>query len=273
MTINTPQELIKEAKKTPENFYVIHYSCQNLNDDNELLSPRITSIAVSHFGTDQTISFSAYIVAQILHIEKADIPWKLDSIEFELLKDFYAFVRDRRDKYWIHWNMRNSVYGFEHLEIRYRALGGRDASIIPVERRLNLNDFIAKRYGANYAKHPKLKNLWELNGGLHRDFLEGKDEVRAFTDQQFIKLHKSTLCKVGAFGMFLRRMISGKLRTASHGFGILLDRLFESRIVKGIGLVATVVGLAPTIWAASHVLPWAIHLAESRAEHTPLSQR
>lgn len=110
MTINTPQELMREAKKSPENFYVIHYSCQNLNDDNESLSPRITSIAVSHFGTGQTVSFSAHLVAQTLRVDKGDILDRLDTIELELLKEFYAFVRDRRDKYWIHWNMRNAVY-------------------------------------------------------------------------------------------------------------------------------------------------------------------
>jgi hypothetical protein len=45
MSIPNSKDFIKAIKKNPENFYLIHYSCQSLNDDNDALSPRITSIA------------------------------------------------------------------------------------------------------------------------------------------------------------------------------------------------------------------------------------
>ena len=59
-----------------------------------------------------------------LHIPRRSVRDRFDDVERKLLQDFYAFVRDRRDKYWIHWNMRNLTFGFEHLERRYRVLGG-----------------------------------------------------------------------------------------------------------------------------------------------------
>lgn len=248
MGIYDSAEFISETKAHPENFYVIHYSCQSLYDDNDALSPRITSIAITHYATEQTVSFSTHAIAEELHIPREFVRDRFDEVERELLRGFYAFIRDRRDKYWIHWNMRNLTYGFEHLEHRYRVLGGNDATVIPVERRLNLNDLLADRYGGDYASHPKLKSLMELNGGVHRHFLTGQEEVQAFQNNEFIRMHNSTLSKVGFLHSVIRKLIFGKLRTASRGFGIALDRIFESRYAKAVGLFATVVTICVGVW-------------------------
>jgi hypothetical protein len=248
MGINNSRDFLREIKTHPENFYIIHYSCQSLYDDNEALSPRITSIAITHFSTEQTVSFSTHSIAEELHIARESVRDRFDDVERELLRGFYAFVRDRRDKYWIHWNMRNLTYGFEHLEHRYRVLGGTDAPIVPVERRLNLNDLLANRYGGDYATHPKLKSLMELNGGIHRHFLSGEEEVQAFRNNEFIRMHNSTLSKVGFLNSVVRKTVSGKLRTASRGIGIALDRIFESRTAKAVGLIATVMSIGLGIW-------------------------
>jgi hypothetical protein len=122
MAINNCTDFVRQVKKHPENFYIIHYSCQNLNDDNEGLSPRITSIAVAHFSTGQTVSFSCHAVAEELSISRDMVKNRYDEIEVRLLDDFYTFIRDRKQFNWVHWNMRNLTYGFEHVEHRYRAL-------------------------------------------------------------------------------------------------------------------------------------------------------
>lgn len=246
--MNRSDEFIRSVKRHPENFYIVHYSCQSLYDDNEALSPRITSIAVSHVATEQTVSFSTHSVAEELRINRADVAQRFDDIERQLLNEFYAFTRDRRDKFWVHWNMRNLTYGFEHLEHRYRALGGRDAPIIPVERRINLNDMISRRYGPNYASHPKLKSLMDMNGGVHRHFLTGEEEVTAFRNAEYARMHNSTLAKVGFLQMALTKFVGGKLRTASKGIGVALDRIFESRWAKAIGLAATLTTICVGAW-------------------------
>ena len=248
MSINNSNEFRKQVKSHPENFYVIHYSCQSLYDDNEALSPRITSIAITHYATEQTVSFSTHSIAEELHISRDSVRERFDEVELRLLQGFYEFIRDRRDKYCVHWNMRNLTFGFEHLEHRYRVLGGSDAPDIPVERRLNLNDLLADRYGGNYAPHPKLKSLMELNGGVHRHFLEGIEEVQAFQKNDFIRMHNSTLCKVGFLNSVINKLVSGKLHTASRGWGVALDRIFESRFSKAIGLFATIVTIGVGVW-------------------------
>jgi len=242
MSVYNSGNFISSIKKNPENFYIVHYSCQSLYDDNEALSPRITSIAIAHYATEQTVSFSTHSIAEELHIPKQQVRDRFDEVEKKLLSDFYAFIRDRRDKYWVHWNMRNLTYGFEHLEHRYRVLGGNDAPIIPVERRLNLNDMLSDRYGSNYASHPKLKSLMELNGGIHRNFLTGEEEVQAFQNNEFIRMHNSTLTKVGFMQSCLHKFVKGRLNTSSKGWGAKLDRMFEHRGAKIFAAVSSVVG-------------------------------
>lgn len=248
MSVYTSGSFIKRVKSHPEDFYIIHYSCQSLYDDNEALSPRITSIAVDHYATEQAVSFSTHSIAEELHIPRESVRERFDEVERKLLQDFYAFVRDRRDKYWVHWNMRNLTFGFEHLEHRFRVLTGHDGPVIPVERRLNLNDLLADRYGGGYAKHPKLLSLMELNGGVHRHFLNGMEEVQAFQNNEFIRMHNSTLSKIGFLHIVVRKLVHGKLKTASRGFGVALDVLFESRVAKSVGLIATAISLCVGIW-------------------------
>lgn len=255
MSITDGREFVREIKKAPQNFFLIHYSCQSLYDDNEALSPRITSIAITHYATGQAVSFSTHAIAEELRIAREDVMEKFDAIELELLNGFYRFIRDRRDKYWVHWNMRNLTYGFEHLEHRYRALGGADATVIPVERRLNLNDLLSDRYGADYASHPKMKSLMELNGGIPRHFLEGREEIQAFENKDFIRMHNSTLSKVGFLNSTIKKMANGKLKTASKGFGVMLDRIFEGRTAKAVALTSSIFGVGAILWQA--ILLWA----------------
>ena len=276
MTISRSKDFFSQVRKNPENFYIVHYSCQSLNDDNDGLSPRITSIGVTHFATEQTVSFSTHSIAEEMSISREDVQGQFDRVEEKLLRDFYGFVRDRRDKFWIHWNMRNLTYGFEHLEHRYRALGGTDAAVIPVERRINLNDMLARKYGSDYAGHPKMKNLMDLNGGVHRHFLTGAEELQAFKNNEFIRMHNSTLCKLGFFHSVIRKALAGKLKTASRGFGIMLDRIFESRWAKFVGLMSGVITLVAVVWSLGS---WGVHLyqgenseAESGDEVLPMGQ-
>lgn len=246
LAIRSCNDFLRKVRKSPENIYIIHYSCQNLNDNNENLSPRITSIAVTHYSTEQSVSFSTHAVAEELGLDRSSVIGNFDAIERELLRQFYEFIGERRSSIWVHWNMRNATYGFEHLEHRFRVLHGDESQSIPsipVEHRVNLSDMLADRFGSAYAPHPKMQSLMELNGGRHRDFLTGEEEVDAFHKEEFMKLHKSTLCKVGFFHSVIRKLVSGKLKTASRGWGVLLDKIFESRPVKAVGLFGTIIGI------------------------------
>jgi hypothetical protein len=123
--------------------------------------------------------------------------------------------------------------------------------IIPVEQRINLNDMLSERYGSDYAKHPKMTDLMEMNGGRHRHFLTGPEEVQAFIQFEFIRMHQSTLCKVGFFRSVIQKVIEGRLVTCTWGFSNFIDRLFDSRLARAIGFAASVFTLATIIYSVA----------------------
>src|SRR5882762_7645984 len=109
---------------------------QSLYDEGvDGLSPRITSIVVMHFATRQTVSFALHAVAESIGIPKEEVENRYDQIERALLQSFFDFIRDRRDKNWVHWNMRHITYGFEHIEHRYRLLTGQEPLGVPIDAR------------------------------------------------------------------------------------------------------------------------------------------
>jgi hypothetical protein len=237
-------------KKSPEQFYVIHYSSQSLFDEGtDGLSPRITSIVVMHYATRQTVSFAVHTIAELPNIAKDDVASRYDDIEKEMLAQFFNFLRDRLDRYWIHWNMRNITFGFEHLEHRSRYLGNPNPPILNVEHRLNLNDIFKEKYG-DYAAHPRMKNLVLLNGTLPPAFLDGAQEAAAFNAREFIRMQSSTICKVEFFRHAIILAERGKLRTASKGLGVWIDRLLESRTAKVALLAAAIVGVPAGLYQA-----------------------
>ena len=238
------KNFFSEAARHADRFYIIHYSSQSLFDaEAGGLSPRITSIVVRHYQTGQTVSFSMHTVAEYLEIPKGDVENQYDDVERELLTQFYDFARDRREKYWVHWNMRNVVYGFEHLEHRYRVLTKKEPPSIPIEVRLNLNDILKRRFGQDYAPDPRMSSLMEMNGARIQGFLSGKEESEAFKNQDFIRMNTSTIAKVGFFSFVISSAQRGKLKTAGHGILNFADRLLESRMARVIGALGVAITL------------------------------
>ena len=117
----------------------------------EAADPRITAIAARNLGTGSTACFE---IEQELRKQGLDplaaTPAQLDAAERRMLDTFSAFVRTRRNDFWLHWNMRNSLFGFAALENRHKALGGRPATI-PEQNRVDLADRLGDIYGASYA--------------------------------------------------------------------------------------------------------------------------
>jgi len=256
MTVDS-ENFFANVKKHPDRFYIIHYSSQSLYDEGvDGLSPRITSIVVMHYATRQTVSFALHAEAEVLGISKDDVESNYDALEKALLERFYAFLRDRREKYWVHWNMRNLTYGFEHLEHRYRSLCKSEPPSVPVEVRLNLHSMLADRYGSDYASSPRMKNLMLLNGELDVRFLEGAKEAEAFLKKEFIRMHSSTISKVEFFRHVISLAIRGKLRTAGKGFLVRIDKLLEGRAARVIAFLAAVAGIVTIPIAIYQVNLW-----------------
>jgi hypothetical protein len=234
----TPKEELKFLKDNENSLYVIHYSCQGLNDDNEGYSPRITSIAALHVESSTMHSFSIHLVAEIEKISREEIHNHYDKIEATMLEDFYQFVKNHQDCYWLHWNMSNINFGFETIEHRYRVLKDEQPPKVEDSKKHNLSSIITEIYGKKSFDVPRMPSVMACNGGSHRDSLIGAEEAEAFKRKEYLKLHKSTMAKVYFFQSIYRKIHAKKLKTVRSNFPAKLNRLVESLPAKILALVA-----------------------------------
>lgn len=226
----------KKAKDLINGFYdndshclLIHYSCESFYDIKDGRTPRITSIAVRYLNTAQTKSFSIHKIAELRKISIEKICENYDTLEKEMLNDFFSFVEEHKDYRWIHWNMRDINYGFEALKYRATILGAKSFDIKD-DNKYDLARLLIDRYGDKYSEHPRLQSIIEMNNINPKNWLNGSDEAKAFDEKEYVKLHQSTLSKVDTFETLLRFSAEGKLKTKAKLidiYGISPQGLFE----------------------------------------------
>jgi hypothetical protein len=244
------KDVLHKLRQQNDQLLAIHYSCQNLSDDNEDLSPRVTSIAVLHLSSSSMHSFSIHLIAERKRVSRDEIPDQYDELERVMLTEFYDFVKSHQDHLWIHWQMTNINYGFEALSHRYAVLTGFEPPRILDSKKFNLSSLITSAYGHDCVDHPRMINLMKLNGGVHRDFLSGVDEVAAFKDKEYIKLHKSTMCKVYWFKHIYYLLQDKKVKTARTNLWNRANELVEKPAVKVLAFVAVLYTLFQLLQAA-----------------------
>lgn len=221
--------IFKEMDQNPQNYLIIHYSCESFYDITDGRTPRITSIAIYSFSTAQTDSFSIHKTAEKMHVSVDSIESRYDELEKAMLDDYFIYISTHQNYKWIHWNMRDINYGFKAIEHRYEVLGG---SPIPIadSHKIDLSRLLIQRYGISYIGHPRMESLLELNNIKAKDYLKGAEEAEAFKNKEYIKLHQSTLRKVDVFSNIINRSIQGTLKVQSKWYeiyGISPQGIFE----------------------------------------------
>ena len=237
---------------------VIHYSCESFYDYSKPASRRVTSIAVRRGNSSQTKSFSLHLAAEKLGV-LADIAANLDRCERHMLDEFYQFMKDHQRAYaWLHWNMRDSNYGFEAIAHRYEVLGGQPVELSD-EQKLDLSPLLIDIYGKDYSGHPRIEWLVDKNN-IHRTaFLTGAEEADAFAAGNFVAMHQSTLVKVQALSDIAALAAQQRLKTNSNlwrdVYGSSIGSLGQALaanwvfvvVVAILGLILGIVGAAPVV--------------------------
>lgn len=229
---------------------VIHYSCESFYDIKDGRTPRITSIAIRHFASGNTDSFSIHKSAELSGIPFDQIDSHYDVLEKQMLDEFFKFIEVHQHYRYIHWNMRDINYGFQALEHRYRTLSGSPTQIHD-SYKIDLARLLISIYGVGYASHGdsgRLHTLLDLNSIKTRDALTGKQEAKAFEEKEYVKLHQSTLKKVDVIDNLLDRFIDGSLKTQAkwkdkYGYhpAIILELAQQHWIFSIIGLGAATI--------------------------------
>jgi hypothetical protein len=246
------RKVIADIAANARSTAVIHYSCESFYDRPDGSSPRITSLAVRNLDSGQTASFSIHQIAEREQVPREKVEEQYNRLERQMLEEFYKCVAERRDFRWLHWNMRDSNYGFPALAHRLRVLGGQPIEI----HESQLFDFarlLIAMYGPAYTSHPRLTSLMKLNDVSDKDFLTGEQEAEAFVSKEYVKLHQSTLRKVDVMSNLFYRLTAGTLKTnasKSEIYGGWLGYVIEllrdhpiTIVVSVLASIASIVGL------------------------------
>ncbi|MEK8179537.1 hypothetical protein WMW71_04210 [Flavobacterium buctense] len=208
------RDIIEKLKKSNSKTLIIHYSCESFFNL-EGRTPRITSICIKNRGNNLTKTFSIHLQAQFYKKDLCCITdIENDFLEKQMLKEFFEFVKRHSTHNWVHWNMRNSSYGFEAIGNRYRILGG-NGKEIEDQFKFDLPENLGLIYTYNFEKHKpsgQLLNLAKRNKISDRDALIGKDEAKSFEDRDYLKLHMSTSRKVEIIDRILTLEEKNKLK-------------------------------------------------------------
>lgn len=220
---------LKEIDSNPSQYLFIHYSCESFYNIKNGRTPRITSIAIKSLSTGQVESFSMHKIAEQRSISLSDILSCYDSIEKEMLDDYFEYIKTHQTMFFLHINMRDINYGFKAIEHRYKVLGGTPV-ILDDAHKIDFAHLLIDLYGDNYIGHPRMQKLCELNNIKSQSFLNGQQEAEAFEKQEYIKLHQSTLAKIEMYSKLLDKAINGNLKTLAKWreiYGISVQSIYE----------------------------------------------
>lgn len=243
---------LREIRRNARNAFVIHYSCESFYDTVDGKTARVTSIAVRNLATGQTYSFSIHKLAEQQGYTLADVPNHYDELERRALDEFFDFLRAHPGHTLLHWNMRDINYGFPALEHRYKVLKGNPYKV-PDEKKFDLARAMVSIYSRSYIGHGddgRFLNVCRFNKVTDKDALTGAQEANAFEQQQYVKLHQSTLRKVDMMANVFERAEDGSLETKARWreiYGlhpkVVVEFIREHWVWSLIAMVAVIVGL------------------------------
>lgn len=197
--------------------FIIHYSCESFVT-NHGRTPRVTSICIVNLMTSQTNSFSIHLQAQFENLDFDNLTQpEYDALELAMLTEFTDFIKGHPTAKWVHWNMRDSNYGFLAINNRLRILNGQPY-VIPDDLKFDYPRILQLIYSEEYeVNRPKgrLLNLAERNSISTVNAMTGQEEADAFDNKEYLKLHMSTLRKVDMIQVIINKTESDELQVNS----------------------------------------------------------
>ncbi|MEI9909662.1 MAG: hypothetical protein WDO71_08275 [Bacteroidota bacterium] len=248
--------ILGEIKNNPSQALLIHYSRQNLNDNDQGIStPRIIAIMVKSIDGTTTYTFAINHEAEKAKVIPENITDYYDLLEERLLRGFNTFVKNHTGHKWLHWDMNDVHFSFEAIEHRYKVLidqDGKDYIEVPFQNRINLNGLMKDIYSSNYEKDPQLDNLMKTNNkGRYKDgFLTLPDEALAFKQLDFPKILESLRCKINFLLDVIDKAVSKTLKVGKRNTTNRLRSFITHPITATISLVLTLLSIILKLFGA-----------------------
>lgn len=213
---------LRSVLERGENAFAIHYACQSLE---AATTPRVTSIAIRNLADGTSLTFSIHMEIELAAAEGRQPT--LNDVELAVLRKFYQFVASHSRAVFLHWNMRDDIYGFPAIEHRYKMLTGQPPAPIHESQRVDLARIMKDIYGTGFAPKPHLKSLAEKNHLETAGLVDGKDEPAYFARGDTKALIASTVRKVTLIAEIAHLVDDQTLKTAKNMWQLNVGRVRE----------------------------------------------
>ncbi|MDX2257720.1 MAG: hypothetical protein NW205_02280 [Hyphomicrobiaceae bacterium] len=227
----------------PEGVYVVHYACESFDSDAQNVSPRVTAIAARNVASSDTQVFSIHAEVEVRRLAPVQILSRLDELEAAMLAKYFAFLKINRQMRFVHWNMRDALYGFQAIEHRGAVLGI-EAFAIADSQKFDLARLIIDIYGAGYVDKPYQVELAKKNGLSLDGYLPGDLEAEAFERGGYAIVQRSVLAKVRVMFDILHLAHDRTLKTGASWWTLNFGRLREAAELMDDNPVKAIAGLA-----------------------------
>ncbi len=210
----------------------IHYSTTGRDRP----SPMITGIVVKEYASSQ----------------EWELTFEALKSEEEILKRFATLLSDKENYAIAGWNLRNEalgatpvVYGIEHIRDRMKKAGLGLPAVLGAPP-IDVAAVVMSKYGPEYIKNPRLKNIARANRFSTRGFVDGSEEPGLFSQRKYSKLSKSTRCKVLVVEAVIQHLLDNTLiltpasllaQIEAHPFGLFLQFEASTVIYSYIGSI------------------------------------
>ncbi|HRI72620.1 MAG TPA: hypothetical protein PK156_50635, partial [Polyangium sp.] len=193
---------LRQARDNGGAVFVVHYACESLAVVRKG-SPAVSAVGFLGVYNDQSYVFSV-----------AD---RAEGGEEHVLRNAFEFMRDNSGSLFAHWRMGSSEFGFGALANRYHQVLNQQVRPPGSESLADIARLIALAYGEDFADHPQLVNLVDLNGLRRRHFLTGAEEAAHFKDADHAPIRRSLSEKLSHLASLVRRLVDGTIETKWHG--------------------------------------------------------
>lgn len=250
---------IRKAVTAAPHASVVHYACEDFDRPDG----RIAAIAVRNLETGATTLFDVTSKLPSGMTPKSAQSADLDLAERTMLAEFDAFVQGHPNHFWLHWNMRDALFGFDALQRRHRALSGAPGPSPAPHLRIDLASRMFDLYGDRYAAPPsRLETVAAKNGLSMVNLIGGLEQGRLITQGDYRRVERSLLNRVDILYSIAIKASDGTLKTDARwydgigGIGQAMHWLREHPVYIAIlvfGGVVSAVGAVFKVWT---FWPW-----------------
>lgn len=215
-TTEVPQPVFPPLPEVTEHLHIVHYATDPRASAHA--TPPVAAIVVQNVLTGAQMTFAAITEAEAAGVPPETVLAQYPDFEREALSMFADFATTRPEAVWVHWRMRDAIFGFDALNRRATVHRTRHHGIPPA-RRCDLSHHLERRYGDQFAPRPRLWNAIRRNLGATPELLDRDALATAWEDGNHTAVLRSLTEQVtGISRLFERARLNKFISGAGEPF-------------------------------------------------------